>query len=980
MKSTKRSLFTSVIALILCLSMLSGTTFAWFTDITTSKNNVVQTGELNAEMYYADSLLDANSDQWKSADGVPVFTYDKWEPGYTDIKYIKIANEGNLSFKWKLTIESENEVGKLAEVIDVYYVNPVTSEITSLNGLTSAGILGDVIENRTATEGIILPTGETSNEYDAGYTILAIAFHMQEDAGNEYQEESVGAGFSLKLLATQFTYESDAFGSEYDSDATFPEIQGFDLIFDVPVVNGAVSTDTTAQGAGYSVTVPAGVKTKGGQLGATVTVKNSSDANLTLNENEVMLPLDVHVEGLAEDNTVPVIINLGVVMPVGLNIGNYTLYHVEDGVSNAMTAVSSVAELDTHNDFYYDPTTGEVTVAMKSFSEVALVADSVNAWEGNFDYSWYDASKTELTIANADQLAAFGAIVGGMKKVTGREDNKYTYSDEVVQDSFAGKTVKLLADINLGDAEEKNNPDLIFYPIGYWNSEEIYEKTGTAVSSGFYTFQGTFDGNGNTISNFYQNTWEMKGDHDWYDANLQYFRDGMGLFGRVLGGTIKNLTVDNFSCDSEIGTTGVIAAYADSKDGQPAVFENISITNCNPRVYNIGNGGIVGCAGWYSRNDSLYNEDYTNAVVFKNITVDQTNKISALWGSWGVSCAGILGQYYPNSNCGIKLENCHVAAIIDVNNDVCSNYQYYWYRYAGLFIGTIRANKVVDGYTIADTTGVFATDCTYTMGDWNEYWYCEIVANSLASYTHDHQFSRLEKIKSLSEIQDENGNWNKEGHFVIPAADNSSATCYHIFKNSNGELYQHFHDVADESNPNIYEDFDLDGNGELDDLKEDRVCYFIPFNQLMTGLDMGIRAFYDQSDFEKFGIENIEFKHEENGTVKSEEKFEKLETLPTFRPGQTVKLGDLVKAIVDETKIDSSVISIGSTVKVYDYDLEEEVEHSIVGSNEVDPLAGKISDQSPIGHALMGKAQGAEFSVETPAGTLTFKILEVSRK
>ena len=84
--------------------------------------------------------------------------------------------------------------------------------------------------------------------------------------------------------------------------------------------------------------------------------------------------------------------------------------------------------------------------------------------------------------------------------------------------------------------------------------------------------------------------------------------------------------------------------------------------------------------------------------------------------------------------------------------------------------------------------------------------------------------------------------------------------------------------------------------------------------------------------------------------------------------------------IVDETKIDTSVISIGSTVKVYDNEYEEEVEYSIVGSNEVDPLAGKISDQSPIGHALMGKAAGAEITVDTPAGTLTFKILEVTRK
>ena len=84
--------------------------------------------------------------------------------------------------------------------------------------------------------------------------------------------------------------------------------------------------------------------------------------------------------------------------------------------------------------------------------------------------------------------------------------------------------------------------------------------------------------------------------------------------------------------------------------------------------------------------------------------------------------------------------------------------------------------------------------------------------------------------------------------------------------------------------------------------------------------------------------------------------------------------------IIDETKIDSSVVSIGSTVKVFDNDLDEEVEYNIVGSNEVDPLCGKISDQSPIGHALMGKAAGAVVTVDAPAGVITMKILEVTRK
>ena len=75
-------------------------------------------------------------------------------------------------------------------------------------------------------------------------------------------------------------------------------------------------------------------------------------------------------------------------------------------------------------------------------------------------------------------------------------------------------------------------------------------------------FKGTFDGNGHTIANFYQNTWEMKGDHDWYSPEEQYYRDGMGLFGRVYGGTVKNLTVKNFSSDGEFTPTGCIAAFA----------------------------------------------------------------------------------------------------------------------------------------------------------------------------------------------------------------------------------------------------------------------------------------------------------------------------------------------------------------------------------------------------------------------------------
>jgi len=317
-----------------------------------------------------------------------------------------------------------------------------------------------------------------------------------------------------------------------------------------------VTDKVTIQNGQASADVNAGtlIEGKTDDLKLTVEEMSTPECDIELNENETAVSVDVHVEGVSKDNTVPIIITIDDLAPEFLNKGNLRLYHVENGKTVEMTRVYSLAEVDAHNEFYYDIETGVITMALATFSEVAVVADTTAAWKGNFDYSWYDADAKELTIANADQLAGFGAIVGGMNGQT--------------QDSFAGKTVKLLADINLGDKDNANE-SLIFHPIGYY-----YNGDSSAPYSTVYSFEGTFDGNGHTIANFYQNTWEIKGD---YDGN--YYKDAMGLFGYVVNGTVKNLTVDNFSSDGEYTPTGVIAAYAVN-----STFENIAITNCNPRV------------------------------------------------------------------------------------------------------------------------------------------------------------------------------------------------------------------------------------------------------------------------------------------------------------------------------------------------------------------------------------------------------------
>lgn len=113
--------------------------------------------------------------------------------------------------------------------------------------------------------------------------------------------------------------------------------------------------------------------------------------------------------------------------------------------------------------------------------------------------------------------------------------------------------------------------------------------------------------------------------------------------------------------------------------------------------------------------------------------------------------------------------------------------------------------------------------------------------------------------------------------------------------------------------------------------------------------------------------ENAEYDEARNEQAKTEARIKELEEM-------------IVNAeIADETSMDASIISMGSTVKVFDEEFNEDVEYQIVGSNEADPLLGKISDMSPIGMALVGKKAGDSVTVETPGGLVKLQILEVAR-
>lgn len=83
--------------------------------------------------------------------------------------------------------------------------------------------------------------------------------------------------------------------------------------------------------------------------------------------------------------------------------------------------------------------------------------------------------------------------------------------------------------------------------------------------------------------------------------------------------------------------------------------------------------------------------------------------------------------------------------------------------------------------------------------------------------------------------------------------------------------------------------------------------------------------------------------------------------------------------VIDEDELTTEMIHIGSKVKLHDVEFDEDVDYQLVGSNEADPLSGRISDESPVGKGLLGHKVGDRVEIETPAGVMAYIVLEISK-
>lgn len=208
---TKKALVSSAIALLLCVTMLLGTTYAWFTDTATTGISIIQSGTLDVDIVdEGGSSLEGETLDFYVAgnDGSSAEPQILWEPGATYyLESFKIMNRGDLALKFQLIIDGLVGDAKLLEAIEWGIIENYDYESDPFD------VEGYEFINLEDYVGYLLPGNTTGNA-------MTLVAHMREDAGNEYQNLTA-EGLDITVVATQWTHESDSFDNQYDEGADY---------------------------------------------------------------------------------------------------------------------------------------------------------------------------------------------------------------------------------------------------------------------------------------------------------------------------------------------------------------------------------------------------------------------------------------------------------------------------------------------------------------------------------------------------------------------------------------------------------------------------------------------------------------------------------------------------------------------------------------------------------------------------------------
>ena len=227
--SSKKALFLSVISMVICVSMLIGSTFAWFTDSATANVNTIQAGNLDVELVGKDGKTLTEALKWVKSAEAPEGEKVLWEPGCKyNLEPFAIKNSGNLALKYKVVISGLTGDATLLEAID-FTVSVDGDALVAKDG------------ESTATTAASLNNFEGTLEAGKTTGLITITGEMKETAGNKYKGLSL-ENISITVYASQLNSESDSTGKDYDKDATY-----------YPVIDEAGLKDALKAGGNVSV-------------------------------------------------------------------------------------------------------------------------------------------------------------------------------------------------------------------------------------------------------------------------------------------------------------------------------------------------------------------------------------------------------------------------------------------------------------------------------------------------------------------------------------------------------------------------------------------------------------------------------------------------------------------------------------------------------------------------------------------------------
>ena len=224
-KSSKRALLLSALAIVLCIAMLIGTTYAWFTDTASTAVNKIQSGNLDVQLEYSKDFT-----EWKKVnDTTKLFEESAlWEPGRTEIVYLRVKNAGTLALKYTLGIYNlynstgKNVLGNKYRLSDYVKLGAVEADAAyadraaAINAVDADAKLISDIDN-SGMAGASLEPNDTK--------IYALVLYMPTEVGNEANPKNndpywaAKMSFGISVSATQAMSESDSFDNTYDEDA-----------------------------------------------------------------------------------------------------------------------------------------------------------------------------------------------------------------------------------------------------------------------------------------------------------------------------------------------------------------------------------------------------------------------------------------------------------------------------------------------------------------------------------------------------------------------------------------------------------------------------------------------------------------------------------------------------------------------------------------------------------------------------------------